>query len=160
VFYSILLVAVIATALYLQKRGRRLSEDERRQLYKKVALWASVAIVLVLAATGRAHWLMGVIAGMIGIASRAVQLAAYFPILKKFLSDDEPERSHSNSVVNSNTMSRADAAKILGVSIDASKQDVKEAHKKLMHKCHPDRGGTDALAAQINKAKELMLGNA
>ena len=159
-FYSVLLVAVIATALYLQKRGRRLSKDERRQLYKKVALWASVAIVLVLAATGRAHWLMGVIAGLIGIASRAVQLAAYFPILKKFLSDDAHARTQPNSAMNSNTMSRADAAQILGVAVDASEQEIKDAHKKLMHKCHPDRGGTDALAAQINKAKELMLGNA
>ena len=102
---------------------------------------------------------MGVIAGLIGIASRAVQLAAYFPILKKFLSDDEDARTQSNSVKNSGTMSRADAAQILGVSEDASEQEIKEAHKKLMHKCHPDRGGTDALAAQINKAKELMLGN-
>ena len=158
-FYSVLLVAVIATALYLQKRGRRLSKDERRHLYKKVALWASVAIVLVLAATGRAHWLMGVIAGLIGIASRAVQLAAYFPILKKFLSDDDHARTQSSPTMNSNTMSRADAAQILGVSEDASEQETKEAHKKLMQKCHPDRGGTDALAAQINKAKELMLGN-
>ena len=56
------------------------------------------------------------------------------------------------------SMDRAEAARLLGVPVDASPQVVKEAHKRLMRKLHPDAGGTDGLAAQLNRARDLLLG--
>lgn len=53
-------------------------------------------------------------------------------------------------------MSKREAALILGVSPTASKQKVKDAHKKIMLLNHPDRGGAPYLAAKINEAKDLM----
>jgi len=50
-----------------------------------------------------------------------------------------------------------EAAAILGVGVDASDEDVKAAHKKLIAKLHPDRGGTDYLASKINDARRTML---
>ncbi len=55
-------------------------------------------------------------------------------------------------------MTRKEAADVLGVKEDASTEDIKLAHKRLMQKIHPDRGGTDALAQQINHAKDVLLG--
>lgn len=50
-----------------------------------------------------------------------------------------------------------EAAAILGVPADASDDDVRAAHRKLIGQLHPDKGGTDYLAAKINDARNIML---
>lgn len=55
-------------------------------------------------------------------------------------------------------MNRAEALAVLGLAEDASDDDIVTAHRKLMQKMHPDRGGSDYLAAKINQAKDFLLG--
>jgi DnaJ domain len=54
-------------------------------------------------------------------------------------------------------MSREEAYAVLGLSAGASAGDVKAAHKRLMKDFHPDKGGSDYLAAKINAAKDVLL---
>jgi hypothetical protein len=55
-------------------------------------------------------------------------------------------------------MNKEEAAAVLGLKIGASAADIKSAHKRLMKDFHPDKGGSDYLAAKINAAKDVLLG--
>ncbi|KAI8005837.1 Mitochondrial import inner membrane translocase subunit TIM14-1 [Camellia lanceoleosa] len=56
------------------------------------------------------------------------------------------------------TMTKREAALILGVRENATPDKVKEAHRRVMVANHPDAGGSHYLASKINEAKDVMLG--
>ncbi len=56
-------------------------------------------------------------------------------------------------------MSREEAYQVLGLEPGASDEEIKAAHHRLIASLHPDRGGSTYLAAQINQAKDILLGN-
>jgi len=157
-FYSILLIAAVAALLYAMKRWQALPEDQRKGFALKGVLWAAAVIIVALVLTGRAHWLMGVLATLIALAGRAVQLAQYAPMFKKIFGEFDGNGAEQSVTNSTDSMSRDEAAEILGVDAAASVEEVRRAHKKLMHKIHPDHGGTDALAKKINQAKEVLIG--
>ena len=51
----------------------------------------------------------------------------------------------------------AEAASMLGVSHDASRSEIEAAYRRLMLRVHPDKGGAPGLAAQLNRAREVLL---
>lgn len=53
-------------------------------------------------------------------------------------------------------MSRAEAAKMLGVTLDASEAEINAAYRALMKTVHPDAGGSEILAQQAQEAREVL----
>ncbi|CAN5430235.1 hypothetical protein BH10PSE12_BH10PSE12_37840 [soil metagenome] len=51
----------------------------------------------------------------------------------------------------------SEARALLGLPADANAEAIKAAHRRLIATVHPDRGGTEALAAKINAARDILL---
>ena len=58
---------------------------------------------------------------------------------------------------SSGRMSRDEALQVLGLAAGAGPEQIREAHHRLMLKLHPDLGGSDYLAGQINLARDVLL---
>jgi hypothetical protein len=65
--------------------------------------------------------------------------------------------SKSGAVPGTSQMTWDEAYEVLGLQPAASAADIRAAHRRLIREYHPDKGGSDYLAAKINEAKDLLL---
>ena len=67
---------------------------------------------------------------------------------------------HRKSLQRIMTVTMAkDYYNVLGVDKKATQDDIKKAFRKLAHKYHPDKGGSNVEAAAINRALEAVEGH-
>ncbi len=90
-----------------------------------------------------------------GDAESATVLEAY---LDRYHTDTWRAAETGEAGFADQAMTREQAHRILGLKPGAGDQEVRQAHRRLMLKNHPDRGGSTYIAAKINQAKEVLLG--
>lgn len=82
-------------------------------------------------------------------------LASY--LAQRFPDQDADSEAQGATPDSSNGITRAEALAVLGLDGEPSDDDIVKAHRSLIQKLHPDRGGNDYLAAKINEAKDFLL---
>lgn len=231
----VLLIAFLIAAVTIIQLFRKTPASQLKGLYWKFGLSAIAIVLVLLALTGRIHWIGAAIGAALPFIRQAIpQLIRYFPLFQQLRRSQPqpPPRGGNASQVDtrilkmtldhdSNRLSgevisgpyagkqldgleleqlkdllaychreEKESAKllmtylnhrfgndwqqqtppkqegpldeesayaILGLKKGANKEDIIAAHRRMMQKVHPDRGGSDYLAAQINQAKDLLM---
>jgi hypothetical protein len=233
----ILLVAVLAVIYILLRRAQSLPPHKRRAEYIKLGLGVALVATVILAASGRIHWVGAAVTALLVTARQGLPIVLrLFPMLASLRSKSAPSAGKSSTVETAllrmqldhdsgalqgevlrggfqgwrladmerqqleqfltycqsedadsarlldsylqqrfpgegsfgqqpqgrpettTRMGRSEALAVLGLEDGASKDDIIAAHRKLIQKLHPDRGGNDYLAAKLNQAKDFLLG--
>jgi len=55
------------------------------------------------------------------------------------------------------SMPPSEARALLGVGEQASLEDIRQAHRRLIARVHPDAGGSAELATRVNAARDALI---
>ncbi len=165
-----LLLFLIAAGYAVVRKFLLFSPIQRKRVTKSILLSLLIIVLLILGGTGHLNWLLAAGGVVVAFLLRSLPLLLrYGPELQRlwrmlrgskpsYQADTQTESESFRSAKNTNTaMTAAEAYKILGLTPDANRQEIIAAHKKLMQKMHPDRGGSVYIASQINLAKDMLL---
>lgn len=158
VFQIIFGLAVLAGLYVLIKAYINRSPGQKNAILGRLAIAAFCLILVGLVVTGRLHILVALAAALFPLVK---QLPRLLPHLLDFLDRrkrgaESPEGTTSSRSPTGN-LGVEEACQILGVSPQADRESVIEAHRRLIQKMHPDRGGSAYLAARINEARDVLL---
>lgn len=142
-----------------------------RRLIEKYGLLFACFLLLLLAVTGKLNGLFAAISVVIAFLVRSLpMITRYAPQLQRlwmlFWNEKIRREEHvydnfrqSSHRTQRSSMTKEEALQVLGLSPDASNDEIVIAHRKLIAKLHPDKGGSAYLAAQINLAKKILMEN-
>ena len=154
----LLLFTALFVAWYWWAMLKKCPPPQRKRFALKSALWLLLGILVILAATGRMHWITVAIAAAIPVLKGLLGLVLrVLPFLNLKKAPHQNNSSPNGPPPQTANLSEQEAWQILGLEPGASRDEIIKAHKRLIQKLHPDRGGNDYLAARINQAKELLL---
>jgi len=160
------LLAVLAGMLLIRVVWRARTSGDYGTLFAVLAAGLVLGLA-VLAATGRLHWIAAVAAAFVPFLRRIGGLLRYLPLVQRLFGTYQGRARQSGSGGPAgngagrnpgvSVMNRDRALEILGLGLRPTRAEVIAAHRRLIQKLHPDRGGTNFLAQQLNDAKKVLL---
>lgn len=125
--------------------------------YRNTMIILGVILVIILLRSGQP-----LIAALATIAISAatysrkiLQILGTLDIFHSLLKKYRPNTPSANA---SDKMSKAEALEILGLTANATNDEIESAYKRLMKNNHPDTGGSKYFAVKLNQAREVLLG--
>jgi hypothetical protein len=128
---------VLALLIWVGRRPVRLTNTGRLLSTLFAAITAAAAVVSAL----RGGWIPSLL---------LVACSAY-------LGRGAQQAARPTSPSATTAMSEVQARSILGVGSVAGEDEIRAAYRRLMRRAHPDHGGSDGLAAQLNAARDRLL---
>jgi|GEM_PF-380822 len=153
----IALVIVVGGWMLLRKLGNS-KPPQVRALIRQVSGWGLVAAGAVLSLRGAFN--IGAPLAMLGLGLVGGDslFAKTVPGMRRPQPPPPSQRKEQTPPPRGRiTMSAKEAYSVLGLKEGSGAEEVRSAHRRLMKDFHPDRGGTDYLAAKINEAKDVLL---
>jgi DnaJ family protein C protein 19 len=152
--YQLLVILFILLAIIGIRHISKQPEDVRPKLRLRYGLYALLGLAILLVFSGKLHWVAGAIAAVLPIIQR------FFPLFLRalpFFKNKAADATKKKTSTSSNEMDVEQALQVFGFDVLPTEDKVVQRHRELIQKNHPDRGGSDYLAAQINQAKEVLV---
>ena len=163
--FGLLGVVILLVLLWAAKRSRARGILNVAQQRLSGALTVLIGALLLV----RGDWGLGLGLGLFGFYLLGEALPWPLSSLAGYFDGGRPgRREHVQTDADAGfgarpaaggKMTEQEAYQILGVRPGANLAGIARAHRSLMKKFHPDQGGTTYLAARINEAKDVLLGN-
>lgn len=129
--------------------------EERKKRLQVALSWAVFAVSLAAAArSGSATWLLGAAVVMV-----AMRFLAKVGRNRQGSSAGDPQAQSSRARAGSHKpqMSRSEALQIFELGDNPTIEAIQKRYRELMRSVHPDRGGSNYLAAQLNEAYQVLM---
>lgn len=144
--YTLLVIALVIVGIWVLRQAGRMSPKQARKFGARVMGYALLLVGGLFSLHGNLALgfpVLGIGAGLLGFSNFS-------------LSPRTAGRAASAPATN---MEQAEAYDVLGLKPGASRDEINAAFKRLQRANHPDTGGSTYLAAKINQARDLLLGN-
>lgn len=157
----ILLLLCLLIGFFVYRWIRQQYQKNNRHTSIKLTMALVVTGLLILAATGKIHWVGAALASAIaGLRFALPMLMRSLPLIARLFGQRQQANSqqHNQSAFSASDMTKKEAMDVLGLdSEQLTEEEIIQAHRGLIQKVHPDRGGSEHLAQRVNLAKDFLL---